>query len=103
MSDAVRRRARHLPPATTPTCNRRQARNQARRRARPFPPRLRAYQRAGQPEQAFVTDEIGVCKDVGQSTEDVRGTVRHTEVEVERVEGGVFQTARPSGSDPAFC
>ncbi len=43
-------------------------------------------------KQAIVTEEIGVRKDVGQRTEEVRDTVRHTEVEVERVEGGVAQT-----------
>ena len=39
-------------------------------------------------KEAFVTEEIGLRKDVGQRTEEVRDTVRHTEVEVDRVEGG---------------
>ena len=38
-------------------------------------------------KQAFVTEEIGLKKDVGQRTEEVRDTVRHTEVEVERTDG----------------
>ncbi len=42
-------------------------------------------------KQAVVTEEIGVRKEVGQRTEEVRETVRHTEVEVEQVEGGVAQ------------
>ncbi len=44
-------------------------------------------------KQAVVTEEIGVRKEVGQRTEEVRETVRHTEVEVEQVEGGVAKTA----------
>ena len=43
-------------------------------------------------KQAVVTEEITVRKDVSQRTEEVRDTVRHTEVDVERVEGGVTQT-----------
>ena len=43
-------------------------------------------------KQAVVTEEIAVRKDVSQRTEEVRDTVRHTEVDVERVEGGVAQT-----------
>ena len=43
-------------------------------------------------KEAVVTEEIGVRKDVGQRTEEVRDTVRHTEVDVEQVEGGVVQT-----------
>ncbi|WP_174300357.1 YsnF/AvaK domain-containing protein [Caulobacter sp. S45] len=43
-------------------------------------------------KQAVVTEEIAVRKDVGQRTEEVRDTVRRTEVDVERVEGGVAQT-----------
>ncbi len=46
-------------------------------------------------KQAVVTEEIGVRKDVGQRTEEVRDTVRHTEVEVEQVQGGVAQTTAP--------
>ncbi len=42
-------------------------------------------------KQAFVTEEIAVRKDVSQRTEEVRDTVRHTEVDVERVEGGATQ------------
>ena len=38
-------------------------------------------------KQAVVTEEIGLKKDVGQRTEEVRDTVRHTEVEVERTDG----------------
>ena len=38
-------------------------------------------------KQAVVTEEIGLTKDVGQRTEEVRDTVRHTEVEVERTDG----------------
>ncbi len=37
-------------------------------------------------KEAFVTEEIGLRKDVGQRTEEVRDTVRHTEVEVEQVD-----------------
>ena len=37
-------------------------------------------------KQAVVTEEIGLKKDVGQRTEEVRDTVRHTEVEVERTD-----------------
>ena len=40
-------------------------------------------------KEAFVTEEIALRKDVGQRTEEVRDTVRHTEVEVDRAEGGV--------------
>ena len=46
-------------------------------------------------KQAFVTEEIGLRKDVGQRTEEVRDSVRRTEVEVERVEGA---TPAPSSS-----
>lgn len=35
-------------------------------------------------KQAYVTEEIALKKDVGQRTEEVRDTVRHTEVDVER-------------------
>ena len=38
-------------------------------------------------KQAVVTEEIAVRKDVGQRTEEVRDTVRHTEVEVDRLDG----------------
>ena len=38
-------------------------------------------------KQAVVTEEVSIRKDVGQRTEEVRDTVRHTEVEVERTEG----------------
>ena len=34
-------------------------------------------------KNTVVTEEIGIRKDVGERTEEVRGTVRHTEVEVE--------------------
>ena len=34
-------------------------------------------------KEAFVTEEIGIHKDVSQRTEEVRDTVRHTEVEIE--------------------
>ena len=37
-------------------------------------------------KQAFVKEEIGLKKDVGQRTEEVRDTVRRTEVEVERTD-----------------
>ena len=43
-------------------------------------------------KEAFVTEEIGLRKDVGQRSEEVRDTVRHTEVEVEQVEGGATRT-----------
>ena len=43
-------------------------------------------------KQAVVTEEIAVRKDVDQRTEEVRDTVRRTEVDVERVEGGVAKT-----------
>ena len=45
-------------------------------------------------KQAYVTEEISLRKDVGQRTEEVRDTVRHTEVEVER-------TDAPDRSSPA--
>lgn len=38
-------------------------------------------------KEAFVTEEIALRKDVGQRTEEVRDSVRHTEVEVEQVQG----------------
>ena len=38
-------------------------------------------------KEAFVTEEIALRKDVGQRTEEVRDSVRHTEVEIERVDG----------------
>ena len=38
-------------------------------------------------KQAVVTEEVSLRKDVGQRTEEVRDTVRHTEVEVERTDG----------------
>ena len=50
-------------------------------------------------KEAFVTEEIGLRKDVGQRTEEVRDTVRHTEVEVERVEGST--TGKPVAGQPA--
>ena len=40
-------------------------------------------------KETFVTEEIGLRKDVSQRTEEVRDSVRHTEVEVEQGEGGV--------------
>ena len=40
-------------------------------------------------KQAYVTEEIGLKKNIGQRTEEVRDTVRHTEVEVERTDAGV--------------
>ena len=38
-------------------------------------------------KQAIVTEEVSLRKDVGQRTEEVRDTVRHTEVDVERTDG----------------
>ena len=38
-------------------------------------------------KEAHVTEEVSIRKDVGQRTEEVRDTVRHTEVEVERTDG----------------
>ncbi len=49
-------------------------------------------------KEAFVTEEIGLRKDVGQRTEEVRDSVRRTEVEVERVESAA--TDRPVTSQP---
>ncbi len=45
-------------------------------------------------KEAFVTEEIGLRKDVGQRTEEVRDTVRHTEVEVGRIDA--------SATDPSL-
>lgn len=39
-------------------------------------------------KQAFVTEEISLGKTVGQRTEEIHGTVRHTEVEVEQIAPG---------------
>ncbi len=50
-------------------------------------------------KEAFVTEEIALRKDVGQRTEEVRDSVRHTEVEVERVGAAGAQTSTPY--DPA--
>ena len=50
-------------------------------------------------KEAFVTEEIALRKDVGQRTEEVRDSVRHTEVEVEQVEGVGAQTS--ASVDPA--
>ena len=50
-------------------------------------------------KEAFVTEEIALRKDVGQRTEEVRDSVRHTEVEVERV--GSQDAQAPARSDPA--
>ena len=47
-------------------------------------------------KEAVVTEEIGVRKDVGQRTEEVRDTVRHTEVEVEQVKGAAAAQTTPS-------
>ena len=49
-------------------------------------------------KEAFVTEEIGLRKDVGQRTEEVRDTVRHTEVEVERVDAAA---GTPVAGQPA--
>lgn len=38
-------------------------------------------------KEAHVTEEVSIRKDVGQRTQEVRDTVRHTEVEVERTDG----------------
>ena len=38
-------------------------------------------------KEAHVTEEVSIRKEVGQRTEEVRDTVRHTEVEVERTDG----------------
>lgn len=46
-------------------------------------------------KQAFVTEEIGLKKDVGQRTEEVRDTVRRTEVEVERTDGSSLASKPP--------
>ena len=51
-------------------------------------------------KEAFVTEEIGLRKDVGQRSEEVRDTVRHTEVEVERVEGGTTGQPLPGQTAP---
>ena len=47
-------------------------------------------------KETFVTEEIALRKDVGQRTEEVRDSVRHTEVEVEHVEGA----SAPTQTDP---
>ena len=49
-------------------------------------------------KEAFVTEEIALRKDVGQRTEEVRDTVRHTEVEVEQVEATT--TGTPVAGQP---
>ena len=46
-------------------------------------------------KQAYVTEEIGLKKDVGQRTEEVRDTVRHTEVEVERTDAAGVASKPP--------
>lgn len=38
-------------------------------------------------KETVVTEEVSIKKDVGQRTEEVRDTVRHTEVDVERIAG----------------
>ena len=38
-------------------------------------------------KQAFIKEEVVVGKKVGERTEEIRDTVRHTEVEVDRLEG----------------
>ena len=38
-------------------------------------------------KQAVATEELALRKDIGQRTEDVRDSVRHTDVEVERAPG----------------
>lgn len=48
-------------------------------------------------KQAFVKEEIDLKKDVGQRTEEVRDTVRHTEVEVERTDAAGSATKAPKG------
>ena len=45
-------------------------------------------------KEARVVGEVGLRKDVEQRTETVRDTVRHTEVEVERIEPGVTPSVR---------
>ena len=45
-------------------------------------------------KEARVVGEVGLRKDVEQRTETVRDTVRHTEVEVERIEPGAVPPAR---------
>lgn len=46
-------------------------------------------------KQAFVTEEIELRKDVDQRTEEVRETVRHTEVEVERTDAAGVASKTP--------
>ena len=46
-------------------------------------------------KEAFVTEEISLKKDVGQRTEEVRDTVRHTEVEVERTDAADLAAKTP--------
>ncbi len=49
-------------------------------------------------KEAFVTEEISLRKNTAQRTQEVNDTVRHTEVEVERVDGG---TTAPLAGQPA--
>ncbi len=49
-------------------------------------------------KQAVVTEEVSIRKDVGERTEEVRDTVRHTEVEVERLAGN-SQDRLPGSSE----
>ncbi len=46
-------------------------------------------------KQAFVKEEIELRKDVDQRTEEVRETVRHTEVEVERTDAAGVASKTP--------
>ena len=46
-------------------------------------------------KQAYVTGEVGLRKDVDQRTEEVRDTVRRTEVEVERTDAAGRVAASP--------
>ena len=47
-------------------------------------------------KEAFVTEEIVLKKDVGQRTEEVRDTVRHIEVEVERTDEAGLASKTPN-------
>ena len=47
-------------------------------------------------KQAYVKEEIALRKDVDQRTEEVRDTVRHTEVDIERTDGATTTpTSKP--------
>ncbi len=49
-------------------------------------------------KSARVVEEVGLRKDVGERVEEVKDTVRHTEVEVERIAG--TETDRVAGTRP---